>query len=312
VILDPRYVGLNDLLRRPFSQESWGTEALTLTIASDGEPVLPTDGHWRPSHISLYGRAEFSELQLIQDSFVAQDGTVVVSLLIRNPSADTVFVELTPRWSEKNGESPTGWVHRCTPSLDDLLIHLPSGIVVSRNFTLGRAATEDDAFKQASRWFFEPRPAAVQVQHLERWSSEHTLLFDCSDPWLTRLVAHCQALRWHGITPPPLTDESVGACFDAGDFDAPCESCPAWDVAVVERLVGAEVLGGKLRLSPDNFLGLSSFCLQGFHNTTVVWDDPTHPADAYNDGDKGLTVYVGRVRAYNQPTLAPCEVPLTR
>jgi hypothetical protein len=312
VILDPRFFGLNDLLRRPFTQESWGTEALTLTIQADYEPVLPADGHWRPSHTSLYGRAELSGLQLAQNHFVARDGTHVVSLLIRNPSSDTVFVELAPRWETKIGASASGWVHRCTPPLDDLLVHLPADALVTRTFTLASAATEEGAVQQATRWFFEPSPEAVQRADLERWCAENACLFDASDPWLTRLVAHCQALRWLGSTPRPLQGESVAECFVAGDFDAPRADCPAWDTAVQERLVGARCAGGKLQLTPDNFLGLSSFCLQGFHNTTIVWDDPAHPADAYNDGDKGLTVYVGRVRAYNQPTLAPCEVPLTR
>lgn len=246
---------------------------------------------------------------------MAHDGTAVISLLIRNPSSDTVFVELTPRWREKAGERESGWLHHSTPPLDDLLVHLPADALFSRSFTQGHAAAEEAAFKNASRWSSEPRPVALQVERLERWSGESGFLFDCDDPWLTRLVAHCQALRWGGKPPAPLLPSDGGTVrewFTGGDFDAPRPDCPAWDTAVRERLVGMRVAAGKLQLTPDNFLGLSSFCLQGLHNTTIVWDDPAVASDAYDDGDKGLTVYVGRVRAYNQPTLAPCEVSLTR
>ena len=100
--------------------------------------------------------------------------------------------------------------------------------------------------------------------------------------------------------------------FTDGDFDAPRDDCLAWDRAVQERLVGARVEGETLHIAPANFLNLSSFCLQGFHGTTIIWDDPDHPDDAFGDGDKGLTVYVGRTRAYNQPTLAPCTVSLSQ
>ncbi|WP_395145021.1 hypothetical protein [Armatimonas sp.] len=310
MILDPRYFGLDNLLRRPLHQDKWGTDTLTLEILTDNhEAVLPADGHWRPSHSSLYGRAEFSELQLVQDSFMAQDGTLVATLLIRNPSSDTVFVELAPRWSLKNGLSEAGWVHRCTPPLDDLLVHLPADACIARNFTLSVAATEEAAFKNATRWFFESRPAAAHVQHFEHWCASNTLLFDCPDPWLTRLFAHCQALRWRGIAP---TGEGTDprASFDEANFDAPRDDCPAWDTLIRERLVGASVEGDVLTITPDNFLGLSSFCLQGFYNTTIVWDDPAHPTDAYEDGDKGLTIYHGRRRLYNQPTLTPVTLPL--
>ncbi|WP_395090680.1 hypothetical protein [Armatimonas sp.] len=310
MILDPRYFGLDDLLRRPLRRDKWGADTLTLDIITDNhEPLLPADGHWRPSHSSLYGRAEFSELQLVQDSFVAQDGTQVASLLIRNPSSDTVFVELAPRWSHKNGPSEAGWVHRCMPPLDDLLIHLPADACIARNFTLSVATTQEEAFKNATRWFFESRPAAVHVQYFERWCASNTLLFDCPDPWLTRLFAHSQALRWRGIAPTSKGTDPR-ASFDDANFDAPRDDCPAWDALIRERLVGASFTGEVLTLTPDNFLGLSSFCLQGFHNTTIVWDDPAHPTDTYEDGDKGLTIYHGRRRLYNQPTLTPVTLPL--
>lgn len=313
MILDPRYFGLDDLLRRPLRQDKWGTDTLTLEIFTDNhEPVLPADGHWRPSHSSLYGRAVASELQLVQDSFVAQDGTHVVSLLIRNPSPDTILVELAPHWSHKNGPNEAGWVHRCTPPLDDLLIHLPADACIARNFALSVATTEEEAFKNATRWFFESRPAAAHVQHFERWCTHQTLLFDCPDPWLTRLFAHCQALRWRGIVPTGTTSKGTDprASFDEANFDTPRDDCPAWDTLIRERLVGASVEGDVLTVTPDNFLELSSFCLQGFHNSTIVWDDPAHSTDAYGDGDKGLTIYHGRRRIYNQPTLTPVTLPL--
>lgn len=315
MLLDPRFFGLNDLLRRPFYQPHWGNEALALEIAVEGEPLFPVEGHWRPSHTSLYAQSPLAALQLVQDSFVAPDGTQVVSLLLRNPSEETLRVELKPTWTSRTEDPPGIRWHRCTPPLDDLILHLPGGALLQRSFTRGCADDEDRAFKNATRWFFEPTPAQKQTESLRRWEAENAFLFDCDDPWLTRLVAHCQALRWHG-TPPTTTSEpepgSVRASFQAGDFDAPQTPCPAWDTLVRNRLVGLRHDGNQLQLTPDNFLGLQWFCLQGIAGTTVVWDDPAVPGDAYDDGDKGLTVYLGRVRVYNQPTLAPCQVPLTR
>ncbi len=305
MLLDPRAYRLDDLLRRPHLATSWGEPWLPLTLLVNGEPLFPEAGFWRPSHQSLFGRDSLSELQVTQDSLVAQDGTQVVTLLLRNPSAEAVWLELATAGGVRG-------THRCLPPLDDLLFQLPEGAFVQRTFTLSEHPDTDTAFKQATRWYFEKSPASVVAQQLDDWQKHNAFLFECFDPWLTRLVAHCQALRWRGIVPPqpPSDGGAVQDGFVEGDFDAPRDDCPAWDSTVQERLVGARVTGEILHITPDNFLNLSSFCLQGFHGTTIAWDDPAHPDDAFGDGDKGLTVYVGRTRAYNQPTLAPCTISL--
>ena len=304
MLLDPRAYRLDDLLRRPLRAESWGEAWLPLTLLANGEPLLPEAGFWRPSHQSLFGRDTLSELQVTQDSLVAHDGTRVVTLLLRNPSAEAIWLELATSGGVRG-------THRCLPPLDDLLFQLPEGAFVQRTFTLSEHRDTETAFKQATRWYFEKSPAAIVAQQLDDWQKQNTFLFECSDPWLTRLVAHSQVARWQGMALelPPL-GTTPRQCFPNNDFDAFPEPLFAWDELVVDVLVGARVTGETLHIVPDNFLNLSSFCLQGFHGSTIAWDDPEHPDDAFGDGDKGLTVYVGRTRAYNQPTLALCTVSL--
>ena len=305
MLLDPRAFRLDDLLRRPFVATSWNQDWLALELRANGELILPSDGYWRPSYVSRYGRDSLSELQLSQDSFVTRDGTQVVTLLLRNPSDDSISVEIMA-----HNQMPG--THRCTPPLDDLYLQLPAGTLAQRTFTQSFAPDEDTAFKQASRWYFESNPALAHAELLDSWQQSECPLFDCSDPWLTRLVAHCQALRWRGISPPSLAKESVLDGFRDAVFDSPRDDCPAWDTAVTERLIGVSLSDETLHIAPDNDLGLSSFCLQGLHGTTIAWDDPDHPEDAFGDGDKGLTIYVGRARVHNQPTLAPCSLTLVR
>lgn len=316
MILDPRFFRLDDLLRRPLCPTlAWGLpeRGFSLVLTADGEPVVPADGHWRPSHQTLYGQEEFSGLQVVQDAFVASDGTHVAQLTLRNPSADTVAIELAVAWGQHEGAGESGWVHRCAPALDERFFQLPAGMTTQRTVTLALASDEDTAWRNATRWYFEASPAATQAQRLDDWRADNAPLFDCADPWLTRLVAHSQAERWRGATLPlPPGGLTPHQCFPNGDFDALPEPTYAWDRVVMEQLAAAQVHEETLLLSPYNFLNLPSFCLQGFYGTTIVWDDPMHPDDAYQDGDKGLTIYHGRRRIYNQPTLAPCSVTLAR
>jgi hypothetical protein len=308
MLLDPRAYRLNDLLRRQITATTWDHDWLALELRVAGESLLPADGFWRPSHLSLFGRDPLSELQVSQDSFTTTDGTQVVTLLLRNPSDNSLAVEIIAHNLARG-------THRCLPPLDDLYLQLPAGALAQRTFTQSLAPDTETALKHATHWYFDSHPALAHTQLLDNWQQQECLLFDCSDPWLTRLVAHCQALRWHGISPPPLPLANEGAVRESflnGNFDAPRDDCPAWDTAVIERLVGVSLSEVTLTISPDNFLGLSSFCLQGFQGTTIVWDDPAHPEDAFGDGDKGLTIYLGRARVHNQPTLTPCCVTLAR
>ena len=310
MLLDPRAYRLNDLLRRPLpASNTWHQQGLRLALLASDEPVLPAEGLWRPSHTSLFGSEAFSELQVAQDSFLALDGTRVVALLLRNPSSSSIPLEITAHWDVQGTQ-------RCTPPLDDLFFQLAPDTTVQRVFTLSENPDGNAALKLANRWYFESSPAATQAQHLEDWQQQNAFVFDCSDPWLTRLVAHSQAARWRGVNPPPVPQNGGDAkeWFPGGDFDAPLEetACPAWDRWVIETLVGVSSDGETLKITPTNLIGLSSFCLQGPHGCTIAWDDPAHPEDAFGDGDKGLTVYVGRARVYNQPTLTPCRLTLAR
>lgn len=315
--LDPRFFRLDDLLRRPLrSALAWGLpeqDAFTLTLTTEGEPVLPAEGHWRPSHQTLYGQEEFSGLQVVQDAFVASDGTHVAQLTLRNPSADTVSIELAVAWGQREGAGESGWVHRCAPALDERFFQLPAGMTTQRSVTLARASDEETAWRNATRWYFEASPAATQAQRLDDWRADNAPLFDCSDPWLTRLVAHSQVEHWRGTTLPlPPKGTLPQKCFPNGDFDAFPEPLYDWEQFVQFYLAGISLDGDTLELSPLNTLALPSFCIQGTRDTTIIWDDPAAPDDAYQDGDKGLTIYHGRRRIYNQPTLAPCSVTLAR
>lgn len=314
MLLDPRHFRLDDLLRRPLHTPLyWGHQSICITLQVEREPLLPADGHERPSHQSVYARHPDSGLQVVQDAFTTSDGTEVVSFLLRNPSAEAVFVELGVQWAKAQGPSATGWVHRCAPPLDDCLTQIPPDACFQRTFTLAHGSTEEQAWKRATPWFFSSAPAAAQARQLDDWRTENAPLFDCSDPWLTRLVAFSQVAHWQGITleQPPI-NTLPQSYFPHQNFDAPPKPLFAWEELVRERLVGVRFDGDQLTLTPDNFLDLPYFCLQGLRNTTIVWDDPASPHDAYDDGDKGLTVYVGRWRVYNQQDLAPTSLSLQR
>ncbi|WP_309714696.1 hypothetical protein, partial [Armatimonas sp.] len=268
MLLDPRAYRLDDLLRRPLrATETWHQQGLRLALLASDEPVLPAEGLWRPSHISLFGREPFSELQVAQDSFIALDGTRVVSLLLRNPSSSSIPLEITAHWDMQG-------MHRCTPPLDDLFFQLAPDTTAHRVFTLSESSDGNAALKLTNKWYFESSPATTQARHLEDWQQQHAFLFDCSDPWLTRLVAHSQAPRWRGVNAPSAPKDGGDAkeWFPDGDFDAPLEeiACLAWDRWVVETLVGVSSDGETLNIRPDNAMGLSSFCLQGPHGCTVA------------------------------------------
>jgi hypothetical protein len=58
----------------------------------------------------------------------------------------------------------------------------------------------------------------------------------------------------------------------------------------------------------------SHFCLENLsyrgRRLTIVWDDPSEKEDAYDDGDKGFTVYVDGHRQFHQSTLGPALIAL--
>lgn len=60
--------------------------------------------------------------------------------------------------------------------------------------------------------------------------------------------------------------------------------------------------------------GWTHFCLDDVpyrgRLLSLVWDDPQNQEDAYNDGDKGFTIYVDGRRFHHQNDLSPFSAPL--
>lgn len=92
-----------------------------------------------------------------------------------------------------------------------------------------------------------------------------------------------------------------------------------WADLVITALVGLvprhdDTLEVHPLLPPPSEGGWTHFCLDDLpyrgRRLTLVWDDPAHPEDAYNDGDKGFTLYVDGKRLYHQEGLDPFTVPL--
>jgi hypothetical protein len=86
-----------------------------------------------------------------------------------------------------------------------------------------------------------------------------------------------------------------------------------WADLIVTGLIGLvpradDVLEVHPLLGPGEG-GWAHFCLEDlpYHGRllTLVWDDPAQPGDAYDDGDKGFTVYVDGRRFHHQKDLAP-------
>ena len=92
-----------------------------------------------------------------------------------------------------------------------------------------------------------------------------------------------------------------------------------WADLIVNALIGLvprddETLQIHPLLPPVAEGGWAHFCIEGLpyrgRLLTLVWDDPTAHEDAYQDGDKGFTVYVNGKRFYHQNDLAPFHVML--
>jgi len=99
---------------------------------------------------------------------------------------------------------------------------------------------------------------------------------------------------------------------------------PAFATVVLEGLLGIQrhaagpnddLLVVRPGLPPVQSGGWSHFCAENIPHqgrmVTMVWDDPSDPStDAYQDGDKGLSVYSDGRRIYHQEDLAPFTVEL--
>jgi hypothetical protein len=230
-ILDPRHFRLDDLLRRPYtpttpfgssgdclwatSPQGWGFREgvhwvhktgdkglgpIRLSLLADGEPVEPADGLYRPSHVTLHARHPDSGLQLTEDKFITRDDVVVSVLSLRNPAEGMTDLQIDLSWGITGGahEFRRGipvYVHREGPPGDDLHQRIPSGARRTFVFAVAFAPTREEAVRRAASWARDPNPVHRQTEEYQSWFDESVPLFECSDPWLTKLWYH----RWYVV-----------------------------------------------------------------------------------------------------------------
>ncbi len=230
--LDARRYRLDDILRRPYTPETpfgasgdcvwatspqgWGFRGgvhwvhpnsadglapFGIAITANGVPVEAADGIYRPSHVTLHGRDNDSELQIIEDKFITQDDVVVSVFSLRNPTDGGIDVDFSVTWGLAPGvhefcKNLPVHVARTAPPGDDLRMTLPGGGRRMLVFAVAFAGDKNEARRRASAWASDPSGAVRhQASEYQRWFDENTPLFDCSDPWLTKLWYH----RWHVV-----------------------------------------------------------------------------------------------------------------
>ncbi|MDX1931380.1 MAG: hypothetical protein SFU56_02125 [Capsulimonadales bacterium] len=235
-LLDPRHYRVDDLLRRPFQMggpllascppfraeaiDDWGfpgglfavgdvyaTELgpLRLRLFGDGETVLPSDGIDRPSHLTLNAADPVSGLQVTEDKFIAEDGTAVSVLSLRNARDLPISVRVDARFGLSNGErietgSETWVTYREGPPGDDLRFRLNPFTVRTLIFAIALGRTEDEARQRVMQRRYGSDPIRRQQEETQRWFDAFVPNFDCSDPWFQRLWYHrWQLVRRNGI-----------------------------------------------------------------------------------------------------------------
>ena len=229
MILDSRYFLVDDLLRRPYTLETpfgssgetlwaaspqgWGfaggvhflhpTSAsglapLTLHIEADDRVVVPENAVYRPSHITLDARDVPSGLQITEDKFITGDDVLVSVLHGRNAGEYSLDLAIHRTWGVPEGENELRkntlvWVHRDGPPPDDLRQSVPPGGRIVLVFVCAFASSEAEAQKRAAFWFNNPELVQTQKQQYQKWFDVNVPLWECSDPWVTKLWYH----RWY-------------------------------------------------------------------------------------------------------------------
>jgi hypothetical protein len=350
MLLSPKDYRVDDLLRRPFAAhtpfvggarvrvgapEGWGFGGMVsvdgvgplapfaLSVRAENTPVVPQEGIFRPSHVTLHGVDSQTGLQVTEDKFVTDDDVLVSALWLRNPSELGIGLELSCTWGLRAGMQRLGStaiaVHRLAPPGDDLFVTLPANGRLLRVFAMAFGDDPEEAHTHALRRAARDNPARVWAEGFDAAFATRVPRFDHTDPWLVRLWNHAWcAAREAPLapgTPRPFTIAEVRAAFEQGDFDRPRAGDGGWRERIVGALVGLTPLDDDvIRLGPDPALAGPAFCLEAFsllgRSVTVVWDDPATSDDAYHDGDKGLTVYAGRQRIWHQEDLSAVEIRL--
>jgi hypothetical protein len=273
--LDPKNYRIDQLLLRPLHSEAvrWGEEGVVrLQLTVEGESVEAAEGVWRPSHTSVFGVGA-SELQVTEDRFQAEADASVSVVSLRNAGPYVLDVALEFSWESAH---PV----RIAPPGDDLVQRLAPNARLQLIF----AAAESR--EMAERWAAERDPVRTRQETLQAWVESQLPRFDCPDPG--------------------RMDAFYTACYRRW-----LRADPSGDDETIAALLVPALSNGELTLRPGAH-GMAHFCLAdwrvGKSLLTVVWDDPSSPGDAYDDGLKGLAVWKEGRRVHLQDDLAPLTI----
>ncbi|MBC8143639.1 MAG: hypothetical protein H7Y38_19585 [Armatimonadetes bacterium] len=312
---------------------------MTISVWVEGAPVFPAEGVYRPSHVTVNAQDADTGLQVSEDKFVGADDCLVSVVSLRNPGEWSIEVETRTQWGIAKGEhgGETGapfYVSRFAPPAPDRRITLPAGGRVRLVFVLAFAADDrfarvpgDTARSHAEGYARDNAAVVAHVQGFDAWATRHVTRFDSPDPWATRAWFHDVFLRRKFPTRVPVAVpdalqtragfvEEARSRFAGGDFDAPTDApAPFLPDVFVRQVLGLSVSGDALSLSPAPDLSdWHYFAVENYEHDgrrfTFVWDDPETPGDAFDDGDKGFTVYDGDAVIHRQSDLSAFTAPL--
>ncbi len=312
---------------------------LSLSVWVEGSPVFPADGVYRPSHVTVNARDDETGLQISEDKFVSEDDVLISVLSLRNPGEWSVEVSIRLQWGIPRGERTDGngapfFASRFAPNMQDRRFTLASGARTRLVCTLALASDDryahgpgETARRRAESHVDDPSVIVTHADAFQKWAEAHTPRFDCPDPWVSRAWYHACHLRRkypHRVPAPvedgPLTlaafTEMARRGFADGKFDAPSDKpAPFLPDVFARRVLGLHTEGDTLTVRPAPDLGSwQSFCVENYdcggRSLSVVWDAPDAPGDAYDDGDKGFTIYGSDSVLHRQTDLSPCFVPV--
>lgn len=312
---------------------------LSLSVWVEGSPVFPADGVYRPSHVTINARETETGLQISEDKFVSEDDVLVSVLSLRNPGEWSIETNIRVQWGIARGEHTDAdgnlfFVTRFAPNTQDRRFTLAAGGRTRLVFTLALAADDryaqapgDTARRRAESFARDLSAVVSHAESFQRWADKNMPRFDCPDAWCLRAWYHACHLRRkypQREVPPPGEARVTLAEFTAtarthfadGKYDAPSDEPATYLPDVfVRRVIGLTRDAETLTLDPaPDLFAWSSFCVENYefegHRLTLVWDSPDSPDDAYDDGDKGFTLYSGNTVLHHQADLSPCKAQL--
>ena len=175
---------------------STGLAPISMVIRADGETIVPQDGIYRPSHITLHAIGLESGVQVTEDKFITADDVVVSVLSLRNPGDGAISVRIDHTFGVPAGANEFRpqipvHVHREAPPGDDLRFRLNPTSTKTLVFAVGFSPESfDRAQRCVWRWRNHLDPVAQQVSEYQHWFSDNVPQFDCSDPYFTKLWYH--------------------------------------------------------------------------------------------------------------------------